>query len=102
MSEASVMPAPEIQWPTGANSKWESEYGAFQRLRSSLLLTHRGKYVAVHEGQVVESGEDKISVAKVAYARFGYQPIYVGLVSDDPPSVVRMPSPRLFRVANQG
>jgi hypothetical protein len=35
-------------------------------------------------------------VAKLAYARAGYVPVYVGLVTDDPPRPVHLPSPRLL------
>jgi hypothetical protein len=35
--------------------------------------------VAIHEGQVVESGSDKLDIAGRAYARFGYVPIFVTL-----------------------
>jgi hypothetical protein len=96
MSEIDILPSPEITWPTEPESKWEREYRVFQSLRPTLLATHRGKYVAVHAGQVVESGDDKVAVAQQAYARFGYQPIYVGLVSDGPQFVVRILSPRQY------
>ena len=61
------------------------------------MRTHRDQYVAIHEGQVVESVSDQIEVAKRAYARFGYIPILVTLVTDRPRPVIRIPSPRLLR-----
>ncbi|HMF38773.1 MAG TPA: hypothetical protein VKF17_19195 [Isosphaeraceae bacterium] len=53
------------------------------------------QYVAIHEGQVVESGSDKLEVARRAYSRFGYVPIFVSRVTDEPIAPVRVPSPRL-------
>jgi hypothetical protein len=60
------------------------------------LRTHRDQYVAIHEGQVVESGVDQIEVAERAYARFGYIAILVTPVTDRPRPILRMPSPRLL------
>jgi hypothetical protein len=95
MSAAELLPAPEIASGPPL-TKWERESQAFLRLLPTLLDVHRGKYVAVHNEQVVDSGDDQIEVAMRVYDRFGYQPIYVGLVSDQPTSPVRVPSPRLF------
>ena len=79
-----------------ARTKWEREYQAFLRLLPELLKTHRGQYVAVHEGEVVDSGPDKIALALRAYQTHGYVPIYVGLVTTEPPPPVRITSPRLY------
>ncbi len=65
----------------------------FLEMLPDLLQTHRDKYVAVHEGRVVDSGDDKIELGLRAYKKYGYIPIYVGLVSVTPP-VYRMPSIR--------
>jgi hypothetical protein len=92
MTSLATLPAPSL--PTPPADKWRAEQQAFRRLLPELLKTHRGQYVAVHEGQVVDSGPDKLALAGRAYARFGYVPIYVSLVSDELPPIVRVPSPR--------
>ena len=94
MSTTDCLPAPEIG--TRPHSKWDQEYQAFLRLRASLLSTHHGQYVAVHNEQVVDAGDDQIEVATRVYNRFGYQPIYVGLVSDQPATPARIPSPTVL------
>jgi len=88
MSEPETLPAPVIDLPP--RNKWEREYRAFQRLLPGLLKTHRGKYVAVHEERVVGSGDDEIALTMGIYAKYGYVPIHVGLVSERPP-VARVP-----------
>jgi hypothetical protein len=98
MKKTEVLDAPQVEDPPPPANKWEREYRAFKRLRPSLLRTYRNKYVAVHEEKVVDSGEDEIALGLRVYARFGYVPIYVGRVSDQPQRVVRIPSPRLKRV----
>lgn len=94
MNEHDLLPAPTL--PVAPEDKWHREQRAFRRLLSELLKTHAGQYAAIHDGQVVETGSDKVDVAGRAYARCGYVPIYVGLVTDQPPKPIRMSSPRLL------
>jgi hypothetical protein len=95
MNSTETLPAPVL--PTSAEDKFSGEQRAFQRLLPELLRTHRDQYVAIHDGQLVETGENQIEVAERAYSRFGYIPILVTLVTDRPPVVTRIPSPRLLR-----
>lgn len=95
-TDIETLPAPQIDWPP-PDTKWERERRAFHRLLPSLLETHREKFVAVHCEQVVDSGDDEIALAIRSYDRFGYVPIFVGLVTDRPRPPVRIPSPRIVR-----
>ena len=94
MTQSATLPAPAL--PRPPEDKWRREQRAFQRLLADLLKTHRGQYAAIHDEHMVESGADKLAVAGRAYARFGYVPIFVGLVTDQPPAPIRMPTPRLL------
>jgi hypothetical protein len=96
MKKPDILPAPRTDGPLPGEDKWNRERRAFQRLRPSLLRTHLGKYVAIHEGKVVDSGKDKIALALRAYSRFGYVPIFVTQVLAEPAPPVRIPSPRLL------
>lgn len=78
-------------------SRWERERDAFLNMLPSLLASHRGKHVAVHDGAVVAAGDDAVAVAMEAYGKVGYVPIHVGLVTDRPSPPIRLPSPRLLR-----
>jgi hypothetical protein len=98
MKRTNALPAPRIEPLPAAEDKWGRERRAFHRLRPSLLRSHLGKYVAVHQCKVVDSGDDQIAVALRVYKRFGYLPIYVGQVLAEPPLPVRMPSPRSIRL----
>jgi hypothetical protein len=80
-------PPPEPRDPT-----LRREHTAFMHLLPELLKPHHGQFVAVHDGQVIESGSDKIAVIRKAHARFGYRPIYVHLVTDEPQALERIPS----------
>jgi hypothetical protein len=76
--------------------KGEREHQAFLRLLPQLLGTHQGKYVAVHEGQVIDSDADDIALVLRVHARIGYVPIRVGRVTEQP-LVVRVPHYREYR-----
>lgn len=93
MSQLGPLPAPEL--PRPPEDKWRCEQRAFRQLLPGLLSSHRGQYVAIHQGRVVACGTDKLTVANEAYSRFGYLPIYVSLVTDEPLPPIRLPSPRL-------
>jgi hypothetical protein len=92
MSSMETLPAPDLSAPH--EDKWRREQRAFRQLLPELLRTHLGEFVAIHEGRVVESGVEKIDVARRAYERFGYIPIFISRVVTDPPAPVRIPSPR--------
>jgi hypothetical protein len=96
MSDVNTLPAPDLGQNPSNNASWEQEQRAFLRLLPKLLATHRDRYIAVHQGNVIADGPDQVEVAKQAYARAGYLPIYVGLVIDEQPRPARIPSPRLL------
>lgn len=89
-----------VNLPTPELTKGEREFRAFQRLLPSLLPTHRGKYVAIHLGQVVDSDTEEIALIVRVQAKIGYVPIYVGLVTDSP-AVTRIPHYRELRPSNE-
>jgi hypothetical protein len=65
-------------------------------LLPELLPAYRGRYVAVHDGRVVDADEDDIALVRRVHARVGYVPIHVGLVTDQP-QVARVPHYRGYR-----
>jgi hypothetical protein len=88
MSQVELLPSPAL--PAGVEDKWRAEQQAFRRLLPALLKQYRDEYVAIHEGNVVASGSDKLEVAGRAYTQIGYVPIYVGHVTDQAPPLCRI------------
>ena len=80
---------PAVNWPPPPRNKWEREYRAFRRLLPGLLQTHRGKYVAVHNEQVIDSDADEMALILRALAKAGNVDIHVGLVTDQPEPTFR-------------
>jgi hypothetical protein len=96
MSHSNTSPLFTVETPHSELSKGEREYQAFLRLLPSLLSTHRGQYVAIHDGQVGDSDTDDIRLIQRVHERIGYVPIHVGLVTEQL-SVVRLPHYREYR-----
>ena len=71
----------------------EKERAAFVRLKNQLLRTHRGKFVAILNGEVVDVDEDDRILTRRVYAEYGYVPIYIDRVVEKPP-VRRILSPK--------
>jgi hypothetical protein len=92
MSETSTDVVHTVELPRPPMTKWDREYQAFLRLLPDLLKSHRGQYVAVHNEQVVDVGDHKIDLAYRVYEKYGYLPIYVGIVAERPLPLERMPS----------
>jgi len=63
---------------------FEREQQAFERLKPELLQTHRGQWVAIYQGKVVEAGQDRSQVLDSVYDRLGYVPVYVQQVEERP------------------
>ena len=88
-ADTAALTPPAFHWPPPPRNKWEREYRAFRRLLPGLLQTHRGKYVAVHNEQVIDSDADEMALILRALAKVGNVDIHVGLVTDQPEPTFR-------------
>src|SRR5262245_55406867 len=95
---SSVQNSITVHLPDVPETKWERERRAFLRLHPELLRTHRNKYVAIHEGQVVDADDALVPLARRVYTRHGHVPIYMDLVTDEPRRVERIPTPRVSQL----
>jgi hypothetical protein len=89
MNEPSIQSGTVVELAAPPRTKWEREYQAFRQLLPQLLATHRGQYVAIHDGQVVDSGDDKPALALGVLNKVGNVAIHVGLVSEEPEPIAR-------------
>lgn len=83
-------PAYAVELPKPQRPKGQQEYQAFLRLLPQLLGTDQGKYVAIHNGQVIDRDTDEVALILRVQAKVGYVPIYVGLVTTTQP-ILRIP-----------
>lgn len=100
-SQPITLPAPVLDSLAPAAGKWEREYQAFRQLLPQLLATHSGQYVAIHDGQVVASGTDKLAVAMQAFARVGNVAIHVGRVTEEAEPVYRSGVRRVLSIEGE-
>jgi hypothetical protein len=87
--DTSGLTPPGFDWPPPPRTKWEREYRAFLRLLPRLLAAERGKYVAIHDEQVVDTDLDEMTLITRVLSRLGNVDIHVGLVTDAPEPVYR-------------
>lgn len=76
--------APVPGWPyyRPADPAVAAEYDAFWCLFPTLLASHKGRYVAVYQGRVIDTGDDLGSVSRRVRALHGGAPVYVARVCD--------------------
>src|SRR5262249_47575089 len=79
----------EIHLPAEPRTKWQREYTAFRRLLPQLLASERGKYVAVHEEQVIDTDRDEMALIARVLVKIGNVDFHVGLVTDASEPVYR-------------
>jgi len=85
-----------ISPPSSPDDEWEQARQTFERMRSKLLKTHKDQFVAILNNQVVDADAEIGTLAKRVYTRFGYRPIYMQKVTEQP-RVARISSPRVAR-----
>jgi hypothetical protein len=56
-----------------------------------LLQTYRGKYVAIHDEQVIDSDPIEMTLIERVLRRVGNVAIHVDLVTDEPRPTIRIP-----------
>jgi hypothetical protein len=59
------------------------EVTAFNRLPQSMIDEHYGRYVAVYQGNIVDSDTDEGELALRFYRTFGYVPVYIHKVGTE-------------------
>lgn len=77
---------------TAAPAEFEREVAAFERLKPALEEQHPGRAVAIHRGQVVAVGDDKMAVLGDVLAQFGPVPCYIEWVEPETPRRARISS----------
>jgi predicted transcriptional regulator len=76
----------------------EAEIRAFKQMHANLKTSYFGQFVAVYEGQVVDSVSDFESLFLRVQARFGDAPVLIGQVTNSPIEEWHFRSPRLEHI----
>ena len=73
----------------------EAEIKAFEQMHPDLKINYSGQFVAIYEGQVVDSASDFESLFLRVQSRFGDLPVLIRQVGKLPTEEWRFRSPRL-------
>lgn len=76
---------------------FEHEVAAFERIRPSIMAHHKGKFVAIYQGEVIATGDDKLALLDQVREQHGDIVCYIEKVVPDAPRTVRMPSAHVVR-----
>lgn len=74
--------------------KFEREKEVYLHLKPQLLQTHRGQFVAIHEGKVVDADQDNGELVRRVVERYGNEPVYIQLVAEEL-RTFEIPSPEI-------
>ena len=97
MSSEEIYPAVELLTPSHRTKdvQFLRDKQAFWAMQTELLQRYEGQYVAIYQGKVVDSDQDKIALALRVYQTYGYVPIFVHHVSHQKPATRSIRSPHL-------
>jgi hypothetical protein len=73
-------------------AQFEREVAAYDALWPELLKTHKGKWVAIHQGQLVDDDDDERALHERVRAKYGYgEPVLVTQVLETRHRIVDIP-----------
>jgi hypothetical protein len=73
-------------------AQFEREVAAYDALWPELLKTHKGKWVAIYQGQLVDEDDDRQALSVRIHARYGYdEPVLITQVLETRHRVVDIP-----------
>jgi hypothetical protein len=76
---------PEEQGRPSAPPEFLREAAAFARLKPELLKHYKGRVVAIHQGEVVAVGDDRMDVLGIVLEKLGPVPCYIEWVEEQTP-----------------
>src|ERR1035438_8822918 len=65
------------------NAPFWKEVSAFNEMPQPMIDVHYGRYVAVYQGNIVDSDPDEAELALRFYRTFGYVPVYIHKVGTE-------------------
>ncbi len=79
------------------HQKIHQEVKAFETMHADLVLLYHGKYIAMHHKKVVDSGRDARQLYLRVRQKYGYVPILIRQVREQPKQTLVFRSPRFVR-----
>lgn len=92
-NEVQTFAAPQLPVPKTVDDPWLCDERAFFLKLPELLKTHRGKWVAIYNEQVVDVGDTRREVLLRFVEKFPAAEVYIQLVDEEIPTL-KVLSPR--------
>jgi hypothetical protein len=93
--KAVISPLPDVASPAKENLRMDNK--EFLNMLPSLLQTHRGQFVAIHQGKVLAAGKSSVEVLTQAERNSPGAYPSVHFVTEELPRLERLPSLRMPR-----
>ncbi len=71
----------------------DQEIAAYEGMHSSLVKTHSGKWVAVHQQKLVDHDEDRIRLYRRIKAKYNQTPVLIRQVMEHPAPEIWLRTP---------
>ena len=75
----------------------EQEIASFERMQTELSRRYGDQYVAIHQGEVVAHGANRLALVDQVYAQFGEVPCFIERANATEPRTARMLSVRVAK-----
>lgn len=75
-----------------AEQMLQKEIQAFEEMHPELYEKHRGQFVAIHQGKVIDSDPEFAALFTRVRAKLGATPVLIRPVTDSPTPTLRGPS----------
>lgn len=83
---------PKVFSSRPTNPQLAAEFDAFERMLPELMKQYAGKYVALHNGEVVAVADSEVGALTAAREQHPGRMAYARLVTDQPQPIERIPS----------
>jgi PHD/YefM family antitoxin component YafN of YafNO toxin-antitoxin module len=77
----------------GQRTMLAPEIEAYKKMLPELLKTHKGKWVAIHQGRLVSAADDRVALLKHVRRAYPHQATYCVLVEERHPPIFDMDTP---------
>ncbi|MBI2906307.1 MAG: hypothetical protein HYX92_01485 [Chloroflexi bacterium] len=74
--------------------EFEEALEYFREHRDEIISRYEGNYVAILNGEIVDSDQERVRLAERVYKRFGYRHLYMPYAGTDGPPQKRINSPK--------
>jgi len=79
-------------------AKIRREQDAYEKMHADLVRTHFGKWVAIHEGALVDVDDELAPLHRRVRARYGDEAVLLTQVEREPIKTLRLQTPSTFRI----